>query len=295
MSAWPHKLSWNTDEALRQTALKLQRGSVLLVLGAGLSMFYRLPNWRDLLSGLENAGVGHRIPEQADYEQWAQDILDTHFGSDEDKLKLAVANGLYGNPVPPLDEKFLRSNETLRSICAMGTSSMRGKIDSIVTFNYDSLLENYYAKDGLIVRPITRESQIWEKADVNIYHPHGFLPHPSSAHTASDAIVLTKRQYSRAKNSNWEHILEHLFSTRFCIFVGVSGADDRLKRIMSRVNRRNEFAYRENYWGYRITTAGDRRIPMWERRGVFSKVVGDFDTGIPETLYRICQLAADQK
>jgi len=85
-----------------------------------------------------------------------------------------------------------------------------------------------------------------------------------------------------------------LFSTRFCIFVGVSGADVRLQRIMQRVNRRNEFAHMENYWGYRITTAGDRRVPMWERRGVYSKIVDDFDTGIPETLYKICRMARDQ-
>ncbi|MCP5370217.1 MAG: SIR2 family protein [Hyphomicrobiales bacterium] len=291
--AFPHKGGWGTDVALESIAKKLQRGNVLLVLGAGVSMFYGLPNWKDLLAGIRCDGTGHTLPEISDdYPRWAQNILDDLFGGDEKKFSEAISEALYGSPTKEIDTERIRHNETLRSICAIGTDSMRGKTDSIVTFNYDSLLESYFESDGLVVQPVTSENQPWESADITIFHPHGFLPHRESRFKRSENIVLATCQYDRSVSSHWESILENLFSTRFCLFVGLSGEDKRLESILSKVKNRNQHAKVENYWGYRICGKGDRKIDMWESNHVFSLEVDELGLKIPETILKICQTAA---
>lgn len=268
----------------------------MLVLGAGVSVFYGLPRWRDLLSELKHNDVGHSIPENPDdYPGWAQQILDELFDGDETALQVAVSNGLYGPPGTEIDINAIHEDRTLRALCALSSGSHRGKVSSIVTFNYDSLLESYFGYEGLSARPFIDVNQPQQSADVTVYHPHGYLPHRDLGQKSSTEIVLATTQYDRAVRTQWENILENLFAQNFCIFVGLSGDDERIMGILERAAERNEHAAAENYWGIRICSDRDRKIDEWDQRKVFSRVARheEFASTISDTLYAIAQRAAD--
>ena len=289
--AWPHKGGWDSLEAQVQIANKLNRGNVVLVLGAGVSFFYGLPNWSDLLAGLRNNGSGHSIPEVNDYQEWAQRILDKLFLSNEVKFLEAVHNGLYGPDYKVLAIEKIVDDPSLRAIGTMGVGNDRGTVDTIVTFNYDSLLESYFQHNGLSVVPVISENQPTKKANITVYHPHGFLPHPRSGFARSQNIVLAQSQYDKTVATPWESTLENLFATRFCIFIGLSGNDERLVSLLEKVCRRNEHAKVEGYWGYRLCKKPDSNIELWDQHGVYSIEFEDLAAGINETLLRICRLA----
>jgi len=291
--AWPHKGGWASPEAQVQIAKKLNDGNVALVLGAGVSFFYGLPSWRDLLTGLQNNGTGHSIPEIDDYPGWAQQILEELFvGNDSDFLE-AVHNGLYGPDAEALAIQKIADDASLRAIGTMGVGSKRGTVDTIVTFNYDSLLESYFQHHGLFVVPVLSENQPTKKADITVYHPHGFLPHPETGFPKSQDIVLAQSQYDKTVVTPWESTLENLFATRFCIFVGLSGNDERLVDLLEKVQKRNQHAKVERYWGYRLCRKPDANIDLWDKRGVYSVEFDDLASGINETLLNICRLASD--
>ena len=290
--AWPHKGGWGSDEALVKIAKKLNQGNVALVLGAGVSVFYGLPNWKALLSGLENDGAKHTVDELEDYPLWAQTILDDHFAGDELKLTNAVHKGLYGPKESALEIGAIFNNPSLRAIGAIGVGALRGRVDTVVSFNYDSLLESYFCHSGLSVNPVVSENQPTVRSDVAVYHPHGFLPHPETNYAPSNSIVLTTGQYERAVDSPWESTLENLFATRFCIFIGLSGDDESHQCVLEKVHARNEHSKAENYWGYRICRKPDKNTSLWEQRGVYSVECDDLDSGIQDILLKICQYAA---
>ncbi|MEP3046374.1 MAG: SIR2 family protein [Hyphomicrobiales bacterium] len=290
--AWPHKGGWASQEAQVQIANKLNSGNVALVLGAGVSFFYGLPGWFELLTNLKNKGAGHSIPEIDHYPSWAQGILDELFLGDEAEFLEAVHTGLYGPDSEALAIQSIADDPSLRAIGTMGVGAHRGTVDTVVTFNYDSLLESYFRHHGFSVVPVISENQPTEKADITVYHPHGFLPHPETGFARSQDIVLAQSQYEKTIETPWESTLENLFATRFCIFVGLSGNDERLVALLEKVHERNEHAKVERYWGYRLCRKPDANVDLWDKRGVYSVEFEDLAAGINETLLNICRLAA---
>ena len=120
----------------------------------------------------------------------------------------------------------------------------------------------------------------------------GFLPHPETGFSRSQDIVLAQSQYDKTVATPWESTLENLFATRFCIFIGLSGNDERLVSLLSKVNNRNEHAKVEKYWGYRLCRKPDHNTELWDDNGVYSVEYDDLAAGINETLLNICRLAA---
>lgn len=292
--AWPHKGGWASEEAQIQIAKKMNDGNVALVLGAGVSFFYGLPSWSELLAGLQNKGMRHKIPEIDDYPGWAQQILDELFVGNETDFLEAVHNSLYGPDAETLAIQKIADDPSLRAIGTMGVGSKRGTVDTIVTFNYDSLLESYFQHHGLSVVPVISENQPTKKADITVYHPHGFLPHPETGFSRSQEVVLAQGQYDKTVVTPWESTLENLFATRFCIFVGLSGNDERIVDLLAKVQKRNQHTKVERYWGYRMCRKPDPNIELWDQRGVYSVEFDDLAEGINETLLRICRFAAER-
>jgi len=283
--------AWESPRSLKtflSDQLRLQR--LALVLGAGVSMGFGLPSW-DRLVELLYGEVDAPRPPLIKPAVACDLLLRDHLGGDDERLAELVHHVLYKEFSG--DVNLLRKNELLSAIGALVMSSRRGSVARVVTFNYDDVLESYLAFFGYSVESIF-ELPCWPpRADISIYHPHGFLPQESSRRR-SKKIVLTQTQYDRVVGEYkeaWSRLLLSTFESFTCIFIGLSGDDLNLLKNLSEASKTHVSRTQNDlYWGIRFGIGGDPLAAQWELHGVFPVELKDYNE-IPGWLFELCQLA----
>ena len=126
------------------------------------------------------------------------------------------------------------------------------KIRRVITFNVDSLLEEYLLKESILKHPkgekmgephpITQwyQSSVHTKQFVDIYHLHGFLPsnhyNPRNAakyHQGSEDIVFGDDEYwdmTASPTSLPNLVMLNALHDSHCIFIGLSMNDPNIAR-----------------------------------------------------------------
>ncbi len=215
------------DVASSFLARKLIMGEINLFLGAGASVDLGLPVWKDYVNmiridvGLEeiSESLNSGTPEQL---QLSANEVFTKINKDLPKYKQVLKKCLYTN-MPDLSVSVLK-NDLLLSIGALLMGSKRGSIKKVITLNHDSLLEWYLMLYGFIIKTIADFPYLEGSADVTIFHPHGYLPHPSLNLHDSNEIILSLDSVNRriSKGHPWYELMRHMFRTGICLFVGMS-------------------------------------------------------------------------
>ena len=291
-----NKKKWQDKNVLMPfLADRLAEGSLLLVIGAGVSRFYGMPDWDQLLRDIKNGPSGHALKkDRMSMAAWAEAIQLKLFPNDKEAFNQAVALALYKDQTK-FDLLKIADNKTLRSIGALCHGSRRGRASKVLTFNYDCLLEAYFAFHGVTSQTIHAPTYIAKEADVTIFHPHGYIPHEKFGGTPSEKIVLTRNDFEEAVETQWEETVLGLLSTHFVIFLGLSGEDDRLSKLANKAKKSNPFISDKelDYYGMRICSKNDSMKEQWENRGVFCLEVGQMQREIPKVLFDICRTAAE--
>jgi hypothetical protein len=116
-------------------ASQLTAGRLALVLGAGMSSGFGLPQWSRLAEIL-----GERLnvvrPDKVSDESFAE-MLWRATGKDDDVFAEHVKTALYSEYGGAEDD--LANAPLLASIGALAQSAKRGKVSNIVSFNFDDL------------------------------------------------------------------------------------------------------------------------------------------------------------
>lgn len=122
-------------------------------------------------------------------------------------------------------------------------------VHSVVTYNYDDLLECCLNINGGIrneclnvVYDMTADKRP-KAGKINIYHPHGYLPVFETSDTllTSDCIILTETSYYQMEQKaySWENSIQAKdFLDTTCVFIGFSGQDYNFRRILKNRERR---------------------------------------------------------
>lgn len=273
-------------------ASELRKKRLALVLGSGIGWKLGLPGWEDLLKGLfRQKGVPYPHEEQ-DLKAIAEYFKKTHCGGNTKTYLRAVADALYDTV--RCDIRDLRSNDTLASIGSLIMASRRGAVSNVITLNYDNMLEMYLRYHGFVVRSIHSESHWASYSDVEIFHPHGFLPYKEYDKFSQD-IVFDQNSYEMFKDDRfWRKFLSTLLRRHSCLFIGIRGTDANLNSLLSETKPSHP-SVQDNvpYWGITFTTKAEPvRKLIWEERGVFVKQIATWDD-LPPFLFSICQCAAD--
>jgi hypothetical protein len=255
-----------TDSAARERLVVFaQRGGITLVIGAGVSIARRVPDWESLARRIWAAAFGRRRSpwEAADatksptrVPQFLPIIFELAYRKmGEAEFLEALRENLYSKVRYPGDDKrFKWSNETLavlaRLIVQEHRRGSRRRIKAIITLNCDDLIEQAVntvagrAKPRMyeqIVSPVARSTHsLWDglgrRPPISLYHIHGFVP---SNHTIryqydySDMLVFTDAQYwstSAAGSTFANRIMTSALSESRCVFVGLSMTDLNLLR-----------------------------------------------------------------
>jgi hypothetical protein len=213
--------------AVDYLADRLIDGTLILFLGAGASRGFGLPGWTEFVTQFTAlAGIDNDLtPDStADQKERALDVALRKINHDHAvKIKL-IRKILYPDP-SPLDARTVFSQRLLIAISSLLIARKRGHINRVVTFNYDNMLEWFLAVFGLAVRPIYQIPALEGTEDVRIYHPHGYVPHPTFAHKNSNSLIVgSKDANGRAGDANslWWHKERDLLRTGIGLFVGLS-------------------------------------------------------------------------
>ena len=284
----------NPSLAISELGMRLKSSTLCLFLGAGVSIGFNLPSWKQLIARILGKETDADFVAALDNKS-AQDLRRLLDPIDDQSIEYytLVHDALYRGVVEDLLEQ-LRQSPLLLAIAAMMTGAHRGRIDCVVTYNYDDLLEQYLRMLGLMVCQRVLPDELSSRSDVELNYVHGKLPQgwgPTAE--KPEVFVLSDRSYmarSAHLNIGWPAWVEYKLYSKLGLFLGLSGDDDVILATLRRV--KDYVKRRENYLGYwiltpdafernkgRIFDAGICPIPLHKE-------------AIPEFIFQICQHAA---
>lgn len=273
-------------------ARHLKKGRLTLVLGAGISQAFGLPGWEELLINLY-AKKGATRNTAIDLKRQARDFRLQFFPTDKDGFIQEVKSVLYQGVRVDFDQ--LRKSKALAAIGALVMASHRGNASTVITFNWDNLLELYLEYHGFDTLSAYEEIHWAGNVDVTILHPHGFIPFDPTLKGSSD-IVFDQTSYSDVigkEHKPWRQEVLTILRSHTAIFVGLSGTDDNLDSFLQTAKKEHaSLGNQSAFWGVTIGVLkeeSERRA--WQDNGVFYYEVADYNNALPDILFRICQLA----
>lgn len=289
--------SWRNERTLKKfLSLELAAGRLTLVVGAGVSQEFGLPNWPELTAKIfEDARL--EKPDGADRmteEELATVLLSDGFHNNDVEFARAIGRSLYPEDFK-LDLERLKDNALLLAITAMAIALRTSPNPAVVTFNFDNILETYLKYFGFRVASI-RDLPLWEESkEVFVYHPHGLIP-MEQRDDVGRGVVFASTHYDRILGDRelWNNRLDETFSSSTCLFIGLSGRDKNLRTRLGAAKRQHPAIQRlrHAYWGVRFSDeSSDPMQREWRERGVKQVTLRSY-AELPQWLFDIAQGAA---
>jgi hypothetical protein len=233
----------------------LQRGRLTLVCGAGISADAQIPLWGDLLLALLESMVArlsreHAIASDTD----AAPEFQRRYGGSSLILGKYLENTLgkdFARTVrDALYARHPKTSPLIDAIVELARPRREGRaLDSIISFNFDALIEENLSAARITNCAIHTESVKHEPFEIPVYHVHGYLPRkgkvPESTH-----IVLSEDAYHQQflDPFSWSNLIQlNKFSQNTCLFVGVSLTDPNLRRLLDVSWRKSSDRIRRHY------------------------------------------------
>jgi hypothetical protein len=271
----------------------LRDGVLRLFLGAGVSSGFGLPQWKILIARVLSRDKDKKflksLPGQAptDLTKLVNDIDD---GSE--RYVRRVHEALYRDASASLLIQLQRS-PLLLSVAALVTGAHRGRIDSVITYNYDDLLEQYLRMLGLAVCPRVEPTDLSGRADVEINYVHGRLPQVWDVSASLPSIVLSDRSYreKRARiDVGWSAAVQNGLCSKIGLFLALSGDDSSILDLLERV--RTEVRH-DPYNGYWLLTADAFERNKKPILDVGMCPISIRKERVPQFIFSVCKAAAE--
>jgi hypothetical protein len=229
-------------------------GHLVPFVGAGLSLAYGVPSWKQLVLELlvEQGSRRRALRDHGPHLQralagWLTDYLEYDPVILARVVKQALRHSARQRGEAAADRAFLetvrrqiypdgpaapREGTGLAALADLIASGRRGQVSAVVNFNFDDLLEA-----ELAVRRVEHYS-VWGEhrtpgKGIPIIHPHGFLPRagPLEDHH----IVFTEDEYHRVGERPFYWATTELVSQlrkNTAVFLGLSMSDPNLRQLL---------------------------------------------------------------
>jgi hypothetical protein len=241
---------------LKGLQIAWRQGRLVPFLGAGLSLEYGLPSWKNLVLEMlfEQTDRARRMAGfWPQYRRALAAWVVDYFEYDPVVLAQVVKNEISKSPKNKADarqvfleavRRFLYPQDrptpagkratTLAAVADLIAKGAKKKhIPAVVTFNFDDLLERELADRGVSCRSISDGRRIAE-GGLPIIHPHGFLPREGDL--TDCRLVFTEEEYHRLTGQvfHWalSEIVSHLRHNTV-LFIGLSMSDPNLRRLLA--------------------------------------------------------------
>jgi NAD-dependent SIR2 family protein deacetylase len=233
-----------------------------LFLGAGVSASAGMPDWENLLNNLfvslltnelvNTTPVNHKdiqaLVNRVNNLDDPPALLSARYlrrglstsDSDDSNFIEAVRKSLY----QLRNTKFDIASTLLKSITSLCTPQRTGaKVQSVVTYNFDDLLERQLQDKKLKYKSVTKENDRYFPSDLPIYHVHGYLPQTANETDDIDtsSLVFSEEGYHRiyADPYHWSNLVQlNCLRDNVCLMIGLSMTDPNLRRLLE-ISSRN--------------------------------------------------------
>jgi SIR2-like domain len=255
----------STDNTIGQLQKAYRANNLTLYLGAGVSVGNGLPSWDKLVLAMYFSAIKRDEIVEAirPFPNYLFAIAEWHLERRREPLDITARKirKLYGETAfleklhetlyagfalegtrsiqPPQVPALLQANPTLRAIAELctKTDSRRAPIRSVITYNYDNLLE--LAMEGTPVQPIWRGDQRLKRGAMPVYHVHGYIPIEGSRSTPEEVVFTEEQYYLAAQNAySWSNIIQikHL-SSSVGLMIGLSLTDRNMRRLLDALKK----------------------------------------------------------
>ncbi len=254
----PHEWKDTRVKLLKQLKLCYKRDDLVLFLGAGVSKEAGVPDWNTLVSDLlvnmiSEKLSNNKIPiNNQEQQEIVKEIKSVNDSSPllqaryirtglEKSFTRVLTEVLYKN----FDKTNYGTSDLLKAISKMCVPPRNGiGIRSVVTYNFDDLIEKNLENSGVSLRTIYREIDISSKDELGVYHVHGYLPRENGDDgTLGNLLVFSEEGYHSLflDPYSWSNIAQlNFLRENTCLMIGLSLTDPNLRRLLDIAARKND-------------------------------------------------------
>ena len=233
-----------------------KKGQFSLFLGAGVSSSAGMPDWNRLLNSLfvtylteeldgdivvDNHDIDELVERLNSIDEpsalMAARYLRKGLSKKEGETKKfidAVTDNLYRlrNAELPIDSDLIQA---IASMCLPRRTG--AKVKSVVTYNFDDLLERQLSSNSILYRCIYTENENYDPDELPVYHVHGFLPEDRESYDGLNhsTLVFSEEGYHQIYSDpyHWSNLVQlNSFRENNCLMVGLSMTDPNLRRLL---------------------------------------------------------------
>lgn len=251
---------WKKDREIIIKNLKenFTHGNFALLLGAGVSCDANLPSWEKLISSLLIKSFSEIISDNNEFKDESIKRLSDTFKKNQFSSALLSARYLKKlfTSQNESSEKFVnilheilyhsthinRNSKLLESIAKLCVPTrIRAHVDSIITYNFDDLIEQKLESKNLKYHVISNSLEIPSLQELPIYHVHGFIPENEDKYSndITNDLVFSEDGYYKMYSEpyHWSNLVQltHL-REKVCLMIGLSMDDPNLRRLLDIVS-----------------------------------------------------------
>lgn len=253
------KLSQDNEGKMAALREAYKNEKVVLFLGAGVSIDAGVPLWDELINRLLLRMLNLKIQDSSDEndavstpkftEEDIENISKIALKNKEDTplmqmryIRAALTQDMYFSAVHDelYADKININTQLLDALAKISTPRRQHKgLESIVTYNFDNLMEQSHKKWGVEYNVIQADKMpVTDK--LNIYHVHGYLPQGENNVEERSELIFSEEDYHRVYGDAycWSNMAQvKAFQDNVCLFVGCSLTDPNLRRLLDNAMR----------------------------------------------------------
>lgn len=218
----------------------LRRGRLTLMCGAGVSVQAGIPAWGSLLIRLLERMMDRIAKTHAlKVGRKAAAEFHTRYGSSSLILGKYLKNNLGKDFQGELRDALYASpsltSPLINGIVRLSRPQRDGRpLDSIITFNFDSLIEENLEVHQIPSRAIFSEAITHDSNELPIYHVHGYLPRHGDIPENSELVFSEDAYHSQFIDPfSWSNLIQlNKLTQNTCLLVGISLTDPNMRRLL---------------------------------------------------------------
>jgi hypothetical protein len=250
---WKEEQQNKQKEFISKVKAAFRNQDIILFLGAGVSIDAGIPLWTGLIKQLLIYMINSKTRANALTETELKLLNELAYNNKEDSpltqmryIKSAFSDEEYYTIVHDvLYSKPLYTNTTLLNAIAKISIPQRSfnGIKSIVTYNFDDLLECKFKEKEIEYNTVCCENDMTSINKLNIHHVHGYLPKNPDIPNDKPDLIFSEEDYHRVYRDSysWSNLMQlNAFRDSTCLFIGCSLTDPNLRRLLDVAARSGE-------------------------------------------------------
>lgn len=218
----------------------LKDGKLTLVCGAGVSIGAGIPSWNELLLRLLESMMNKMSQNEIiSLKNVSPFEIQKRLGPSALVMGKYLKSNLGKDFLPELRDALYEDNPTtcdiIEAIVEISRPQRDGKpLDSIITFNFDALIEENLEKANIKHKSINKEGIRNKLNELPVYHVHGFLPRKGKIDSDNEIVFSEDAYHTQFLDPySWSNLIQlNKLSQNVCLLMGLSLSDPNLRRLL---------------------------------------------------------------